>query len=200
MQIRNIIFDIGNVVINWEPVGVVKNFFPERNDTTLLSAQLFSSKHWIDLNEGKISQDTLLSLYENDLNIDKTTLSQLMIKLEESLILVDKMEALLFDLSDKGYNLFALTNNTIQLMRFLKERYSFWSLFKETVVSAEIGLRKPDPAIFTYLLEKHALNPKETVFIDDHKPNTIIAEELGMNSINFINYPQCLNELSQLGI
>ena len=66
-----------------------------------------------------------------------------MIKLEESLILVDKMETLLFDLSDKGYNLFALTNNTIQLMRFLKERYSFWSLFKETVVSAEIGLRKP---------------------------------------------------------
>lgn len=200
MQIRNIIFDIGNVVINWEPVSVVKDFFPGRNDTILLSAQLFSSKHWIDLNEGKISQETLLSLYENDLNIDKATLSQLMGKLEESLVLIDKMESLLFDLSAKGYNLFALTNNTLQLMRFLKERYSFWSLFKETVVSAEIGMRKPEPAIFKYLLEKHILNPKETVFIDDHKPNTKIAEELGMNSINFIDYSQCCIELNQLGI
>lgn len=198
MHIRNIIFDIGNVVINWEPVSVVKSFFPERNDTILLSAQLFSSTHWIDLNEGKISQDTLLSLYEHELNLDKAILSQLMIKLEESLTLVDKMETLLFDLSDKGYSLFALTNNTIQLMRFLRERYSFWSLFKETVVSAEIGIRKPDPAIFKYLLDKHALNPNETIFIDDHKPNTKIAEELGMNGINFINYSQCLTELEQL--
>ena len=200
MQIKNIIFDIGNVVIHWEPVAVVKDFFPERNDSAQLSAQLFSSQHWIDLNEGKITQDALLSIYEIELNMNRRVLFNLMSKLEDSLVLIDKMETLLFDLSAEGYNLFALTNNTIQLMRFLKERYSFWHLFKETVVSAEIGMRKPDPAIFKYLLEKHTLNPNETVFIDDHEPNTKIAEGLGMKSVNFINYDQCLTKLSQLGV
>lgn len=200
MQIKNIIFDIGNVIVNWEPVTVVKNCFPERDDYALLSAQLFSSQPWIELNEGKITQEALLALYERDLNIDRKVLSKLMKSLEESLVLVDKMEILLLDLSTQGYNLFALTNNTIQLMRFLKERYSFWHLFKEIVVSAEIGICKPNPAIFQYIIEKHKLSPNETIFIDDHIPNTKIAEDLGMKSVTFIDYRQCVTELSLLGI
>lgn len=66
-------------------------------------------------------------------------------------------------------------------MTFARE---FYQCFEKVYLSYEIGLRKPDPEVFNYIINRHDLNPKKTLFVDDNKHNTDVAANLGMHVWN----------------
>ncbi|ESU29233.1 HAD-superfamily hydrolase subfamily IA, variant 3 [Flavobacterium limnosediminis JC2902] len=66
-------------------------------------------------------------------------------------------------------------------MTFSRE---FYLCFEKVYFSYEIGLRKPDPEVFNYIINRHDLNPKKTLFVDDNKHNTDVAANLGMHVWN----------------
>ncbi|MCW1907986.1 MAG: HAD family phosphatase [Candidatus Saccharibacteria bacterium] len=72
------------------------------------------------------------------------------------------------------------------------------ALFDAVIVSAEVGLVKPDPAIFAYACEKLGVDPKQTVFIDDHEEYLAGAQSLGIKTILYKNFEDCHNQLVQL--
>lgn len=80
-------------------------------------------------------------------------------------------------------------------MNLQKERYT-----THTTVSAHIGLMKPNKEIFDYAIQKNNLLPHETLFIDDHLPNTTAASAFGLHTILFSDATSCLNELGRLGV
>ena len=88
------------------------------------------------------------------------------------------------------YRLFLLSNtDEIHIAKFEhKMGYTFarefYQCFEKVYFSFEIGYRKPEPEAFNYILNKHGLNPKRTLFIDDKKQNTDIASSLGMHVWN----------------
>jgi putative hydrolase of the HAD superfamily len=73
-------------------------------------------------------------------------------------------------------------------------------LFNGIVASGEIGLVKPQPEIFEYLLNRYGLVAADTVFIDDHAANIVAARALGLHAILFQTAQQCATELSALQI
>jgi epoxide hydrolase-like predicted phosphatase len=77
-------------------------------------------------------------------------------------------------------------------------RHKFDDAFDVMVISAEIGVMKPDPRIFQYALEQLDMTPSETVFIDDFPENVEAARLLGMHAIHFTNPRQAVSELKQL--
>lgn len=88
------------------------------------------------------------------------------------------------------YRLFLLTNtDAIHISRFehmvgISFFSDFYQCFEKVYYSFEMGMRKPQPEIFSYILNKHDLSPKRTLFIDDKKANTDAAASLGINVWN----------------
>ncbi len=88
------------------------------------------------------------------------------------------------------YRLFLLSNtDATHIEKFenkVGETFSreFYQCFEKVYFSFEIGLRKPDPEIFNYIINKHELSPKRTLFVDDNKHNTDVAANLGLNIWN----------------
>ncbi len=96
--------------------------------------------------------------------------------------------------------MYALTDNVAEIVEYLKATYKFWPLFDGAVVSAELGVLKPQPEIYQALLSNNGLEASETVFIDDVPYNVEGAKTVGMAGIQFIDLVQCENELRALSV
>jgi putative hydrolase of the HAD superfamily len=106
---------------------------------------------------------------------------------------------LLQRLHSKGHLLFCLSNMHATSIAYLEQTYAFWKVFTGVVVSCRVQLIKPEPAIYTDLLEQYGLQASQTVFIDDTADNLAAAARLGMQTIKFANPKQCERQLQTLG-
>lgn len=200
-KIENIVFDIGNVMVSWSPKNIIERTFPEyeHNQISNVADDIFNkSGIWRQLNLGIISESDAkekLCAYTNMHSID---MDRLFDNIKKSLTPIVGMQELVFDLYHLGYKLFALTDNVKELMIYLKEQYNFWQYFSDIVVSAELGIMKPDLKIFYYLLDKNKLDPAATVFIDDYKPNIEAAKSVSINTIQFFDTESCKVDLKKM--
>ncbi len=198
MTIKNIIFDIGNVMVRWDPLSITTELFPEHPNIAQLNQQLFKSATWFDLNLGKITDQQALQQYQQNLGIDPKQLEQLMPAVKRSLTPITGSAELVAQLYQAQYPLYALTDNTKEIMAFLKAEYDFWRMFRGVVVSAEIGVLKPNPAIYEYLLNTYQLTAQETLFIDDHQPNIDGAQAVGIQALRFETVKKCIEDLKKI--
>jgi len=83
---------------------------------------------------------------------------------------------------------------------FIAERYGLGGLFDVEIVSALVGLAKPDPAIFRLALERLGTAPEATIFVDDYPPNVAAAAALGIQALHFTGYEALIAELEQRGV
>ncbi|MBC8263811.1 MAG: HAD family phosphatase [Anaerolineales bacterium] len=93
-----------------------------------------------------------------------------------------------------------LSNASDALPRLIRERYGLAGLFDVEVVSALVGLAKPDPAIYRLALERLGTAPEATIFVDDYEPNVASAAELGIQAIHFVGYEALIAELQKQGV
>lgn len=199
MAIKNIIFDVGNVLVRWDPHHIVTQAFPERADKDKLVLQLFKHQNWFDINLGKIDQETIIAEYHKRLGLDKNRLINMMAIAKDSLTPIEGSFDLLKSLHGH-YKLYALTDNTKDFMAYLRAQYDFWALFEGVVVSAEVGHLKPSREIYMHLLNSYALTANETVFIDDYLINIEGAKAVGLEGIHFENARQCREALLNLQV
>ena len=201
MSIHAIIFDFGGVLINWDPHKLffkyfandrqaIDNFLEEINFTawnlsqdkgypfaqavTELSAQFPQYKH-------------LIRAYDEDW--------------EESITgLIPETIEILYKLKAAGNRLYGLTNWSMEKFSIVRHKYRFFSLFKDIMVSGEVKLIKPDPAIFRLLLQKIHRQPEECLLVDDSFQNIEAAQKMGFITHHFTSPARLKLELQQMGI
>ncbi len=189
-SIRNIIFDLGGVILNIDPQLTINAFrslgwnnFYDENDQSL-SKELFYS-----LEQGSSSPEVFrdnvrkrTNLQRDDTEIDAAWAAMI---LNIPADRVRYLEAL-----KKDYRLFLLSNtNEIHRIKFheifeAEFGYSFYDLFEHNFYSHEMGMRKPNPQIYLQALREADLVPEETLFVDDMKENTEAAKTLGMQVLH----------------
>jgi putative hydrolase of the HAD superfamily len=98
------------------------------------------------------------------------------------------------------YTVALLSNADDRLETILHERYGIAHLFNPLIVSAKVGLAKPDPAIYTLAAERSGVPPACCVFIDDFRHNAEGARAVGMHGITFTTYAVLADELRDLGV
>jgi putative hydrolase of the HAD superfamily len=199
-MIKNIVFDVGNVLVHWNPLGITRQVFVERADCEQLMKQIFKSQIWYDLNLGFISEAGAIKRYQSDLGIEQEQLQQLMWKVKESLTPIHGSFELLEKLYRASVPLYALTDNTHEIMAYLKQKYDFWRMFQGVVVSADVGYLKPSKLIYEHLINTYQLIPSETLFIDDLPLNVAGAKAVNMQAIVFENVEKCEYDLQELRI
>jgi putative hydrolase of the HAD superfamily len=199
-MVKNVVFDVGNVLLWWKPQKAVEQVFPQ-DDAAPLTQQMFKSDPWKDLNRGLMTMDDLVDLYHRTLGIEKPKLELLMERVKDSLTPIPGSLELLEHLSNKGVPLYCITDNVHEIMDRLREKYDFWKYFKGVVVSADLGILKPAPEIYHHLLDTYNLKAEECVFIDDYGINVEGAKAVGMKAIAFTDAQSCRAEvLKMLGM
>lgn len=201
MVIKNIVFDIGNVLLRWEPLYILTKNFPDIIDPVPLARQIFESDIWRDLNLGKITEEEAIELYSSNLEeITVQQLTDLMKTVKNSLAPVTGSLELLKNIHNSRISLYSITDNVQEIMSFLRKKYDFLKVFRDIIVSAEVGVLKPSKTIYLHLINKYQLIPDETVFIDDLSKNVEGAKLVGMHGIHFSTAHDCKIKLRQLGV
>ena len=200
MAVKNIVFDVGNVLVKWDPVSIIQKTFPEISDPSEFLQSIYKNNVWYDLNLGKISELEAIEHYHQKLNIEKASLIRLLTITKESLTPLEETLLIVKKLHQAQFPLYIITDNINEFMSYLRQRYTFWDMFLGVVVSAEIGHLKPSPHIYRYLLDTYKLKPEETVFFDDLKDNVEGAKAVNMQSFQFVGAEQCIKDLAKLKI
>lgn len=200
--IRNVVFDIGNVVVHWDSLAIVERAFGDtHHDIHELRRDLFvRTDTWLALNRGELTVDEAKQAYVDDGHLSPEGADRLFAEVFAFLDPMPGTEPLMRRLSASGYRLFALTDNVHEIVAHLKERHEFWPLFEGAAVSAEIGVLKPDPRIYRHLLGEHDLIAAETVFFDDLPGNVEGAKAVGMQAFVFTGAEQAERDLRSIGV
>lgn len=199
-QIKNIIFDIGNVVVKWSPDTIVAQTFAGAHDHAILVQRIFKHNFWLQLNRGELTEAAAKIRYQDHLNVSADKIDLLFETIKSSQSLIVGTVDLLKKLYNPRYKLYALTNNVKEIIDFLKLKYDFWHYFSGIVVSADVGCLKPHPEIFQHIVDLYQLKLHETVFIDDYHANVAGAQAHGIYGIQFFNAKQCESALQHIGV
>ena len=198
--IKNVVFDVGNVIVRWAPLEIVKLTLGEDNASDQLVTEIFQSATWLDLNKGLLTESQAKSQYQTELGLSTIECDRLFYYVKHTQLLIFGSVALMERLKAAGYGIYALTDNVVEIVTYLKSTYEFWEIFDGAIVSADIGSLKPEPEIFNALLSRYSLAAQETVFIDDMPHNVKGAESVGISAIRFKNSDQCEQALKAIGL
>ena len=196
----NIVFDIGNVVVKCSPSIILRRAFGKDCDVEFLRKILFRNHIWKNLSLGKLTEFEATEEYIKEFELDRTLVDQFFFHIRDTQDLIKGTVDLIRRLSDAQYPVYALTNNVIEIVEYIKSRYDFWHFFIGAVVSAEVKYLKPSREIYQFLCEKYELEPNETIFIDDYQPNVDGAISFGLKGLRFLSAEQCEQDLRKLGL
>ncbi|TDM51401.1 HAD family hydrolase [Aliivibrio fischeri] len=199
-KIKNVVFDIGNVIVRWAPIEIIRLSFGEIERPEQLAKSIFQSELWAALNRGELSESEVKVKFREEFGFSPEQIEQLFYYIKQTQILLFGSVELVKRVKSAGYNVYALTDNVIEIVDYLQSQYDFWPIFDGTIVSAEVGCLKPQPEIFHCLLNEYNLHASDSVFIDDMPHNVEGAKLLGFSAIQFENSTQCEQELKSLGL
>lgn len=194
----NVIFDLGGVVIEWNPERILAGYYADPASRTIMKSALFQHPDWLDLDRGTLSEINLVARLSQRTGRPVDELERLLDAVRASLQAKPDTVALLERLCARGVPLYCLSNMSETNFEHLRMRHSFWGVFRGIVISGDTHLLKPEREIFELLLRRYDLAPADTVFVDDHEPNVTAARALGMHAILFKNSAQCAAELAKL--
>ncbi|MCD9479208.1 HAD family hydrolase [Photobacterium phosphoreum] len=199
-NIKNVVFDIGNVIVRWNPVEIIRLSFGEIERPEQLAKSIFQSELWAALNRGELSESEAKAKFHEEFSFSPEHIEQLFYYIKQTQILLFGSVELVKRVKLAGYNVYALTDNVIEIVDYLQSQYDFWPMFDGAIVSAEVGCLKPQPEIFHCLLNEYNIQASDSVFIDDMPHNVEGAKSLGFSVIQFEDSTQCEQELESLGL
>ena len=199
--IKNIVFDFGGVVMDWDPRYLYKDYFNDDEKMEWFLSNITTSEWNAEQDRGRPLQEATDWLITQHPNWEKeiklfygswTT----MLKGE-----IPQHVAVLRALANTSYELYGLTNWSQETIHHAYDNYDFFKLFEgKIVVSGDEKLIKPDPAIWKVLLNRYDLKAEESVFIDDNIKNIEVAHSLGFKTVHLLEDTDLRTELEKLGI
>ncbi|QWC83740.1 HAD family phosphatase [Nocardioidaceae bacterium] len=200
-ELVGVVFDLGNVVIDWDPLAAITEGVGEAEAASFLSADDFDFAAW---NHGPDSGQT----WKKALAYVEETYEHW---LEHAKAYVDHFPASLLgevpgtpdivrELDDAGVPMWGLTNWSAELYEHAPERFEVLSRFRDVVVSGHEGVAKPDPAIYHRLADRAGHPLTSLVFVDDKQVNVEVAEAMGMDALLFTDAERLRAQLVERGL
>ncbi len=199
-KIKNIIFDIGNVIskFDWEGAYVARGY--EGETLKRLGEATALSDDWKEFDRGALSAEQVIDLFvENDPEIE----NEIRDALSDFAPIVKRVDYAIpwiTALKEAGYHCYFLSNFSKIAEAKCTDALSFMPLMDGGILSWKDRVIKPDPAIYELLLSRYELTPEECVFLDDTAENLPPANALGIRTIRFVSLEQAVEELRLLGV
>lgn len=197
-----IVFDIGGVVINFDPKGYLNLHFPEEDHAARLYNAIFGSAEWGAFDRGDIPFKTAAEIFVNrgrEMGLEKE-IRQVTNHAFDMLSTRPTMAAMIEQLHGMGVPMYYLSNMSPEVKAMMEKERPFWQLFAGGIASSDVGLLKPDPAFYALLLQRYALCPQDCLFFDDTPQNVDAARAMGLDAYHFTEDAVFVRALAKRGI
>lgn len=200
-MIRNIVFDMGGVLISFDAQRYTARFVPDPADYELIHRELFRSVEWIRMDRGSITDEEAVACVCRRLPERlHQAVADILEHWHQDIPPLDGVYDLVEELKGKGYGIYLLSNTCTRFHSFRKSIPAL-RFFDGEFISADCHLVKPEPGIYLRFLEQFSLRPEECVFIDDVPLNIEAAIRCGFYGLVYHGDPARLRrELRALGV
>ena len=186
-MIRNIIFDMGNVLVAYTPEKTLREMGVSEDDIQFLMREVFSSFEWVEMDRGTLSKPEAFEImkprlprYLADFVFENTIANSIMDRMPP----FPEMYDLVCEIKKAGYPVYLLSNASPDFYVFSK-RYPVMDLMDGKIVSADYKVVKPERELYQILFDTFSLKPEECFFVDDLERNIEGAKAAGMDGICF---------------
>ena len=200
-MIKNIVLDVGKVLVAWEPFGTMEDLGFSDETVRILKESLFDSGIWNETDRGVLSDEEFLALAISKAPEYEEEIKKFWENVDKAIWQLPYVKAWIRAMKAKGYQVYILSNYGSWTYQKTRENaLNFVDDADGAIFSYEVKLIKPDPAIFEALFERFSLVPEECVFLDDLPANIEGAKNMGMQGIVFTGLEDALAELRELGV
>lgn len=193
-MIKNIVFDMGQVLVDFDPDFFIEHYVTEPQDARLLRNELFDKSEWVEMDRGTMTEEDLVepvcARLPERLHF---AVKELLLHWQDYMKVLHNLDPLAAELKENGYSLYLLSNASVSIHNFT-HKITALQYFNGTFFSADVKYIKPDPTIYRLFFEKFSLNPKECFFIDDRADNIEAGRKLGMEGFVYGGEAQPLRE------
>ena len=198
-MIRNIVFDFGGVLVDWNPEYLFKDVFSDRSELDHFLENICTPDWNEKQDAGRSLSEAILTLqerhpeYQDEIRLyyDEWT-TMLGGPIEQNVALLKPLKM--------NYRLFGLTNWSAETFPIAYDLYPLFQEFEGIVISGVERLAKPDERIYLLLLKRHSMTAADSLFIDDNERNIRVADDLGFHTIHLENDMCLKDELKRLGV
>lgn len=199
-MIKNIIFDLGNVLVKYSPENFLGKYVKEKNKEVFIK-EIFKSKEWLELDRGTLSYEDAIEIFAKRVPEERESIEKLFRENISSCISpIEENVKIMRELKRNGYSVYILSNFHQPAFEYIKENWDFISEFDGDVVSCYYHYIKPEKEIYETILKKYNLIPSKTVFIDDVEANIEGAKEFGIEGIHLPDFKILCELLLNKGI
>ncbi len=199
-SIKAAVFDLGGVLIDWDPRYLYRQLFDDETAMERFLHEVVSPEWNLRQDEGRPWTDAIGSLataYPGQRDLIVAFRERWVEMLGGP---IEGTTAVLEELRLAGVRTYALSNWSAETFPLARPMFPFLEWFDGIVLSGEVGIAKPDPRIFEILLERFELEPNTTLFIDDSLANVEAAAEFGMVAVRFLDAATLRGNLVDLGL
>ena len=197
-MIDTIIFDIGNVLLDFDYMKQFRRLFDEETANAIADVTVRKLENWIELDRGVLSYEEAINrMIQEAPHLAK----EIRLAVQE---LYRNMESYTYatewvkSLKDKGYRLYVLSNYGERPFAESKEKMPYLQYMDGSLISYEIREVKPSAAIYRALCDQFHIDPSKAVFIDDSAMNIAGAKDFGLHTIHFTGYANAIAQLETL--
>ncbi len=184
-RIKNIVFDVGMVLIDFCWKEHCKELGFDENVIQAFDQHMISSRCWELLDEGLITQEDAIAefidsmpQYEEEIRLFWSRPEGFVKEYVYATPMIEKLH-------EKGYQVYLLSNYPYAMYEIHWPTFSFYKKVDGYIVSAKEQMKKPDKRIYQLLCERYQLNPEECLFVDDRQDNVDAAVSIGMEAVLF---------------
>jgi putative hydrolase of the HAD superfamily len=202
MKIKNIVFDVGQVLFEYNPQNIIDKMCPKTAYKDEYLKILFMDSLWQALDRGDLSEEQAKEQLAKEVAYHPQKKEELFYLFDNWVPYLNKIEGTvkMFNKLVLKFPVYILSNFQDKRFDDLLKLHPFMKQARGIVVSAKVKMMKPEKDIYLYLLNKYKLIPEETMFIDDRPENIEACEKVGMSGILFVSSDQLKQDFVKKGI
>ena len=199
-RVTTVVFDLGKVLIDWDPRYLYRHLVDDPDEVDAFLAEVGFAEWNAQQDAGRPFAEAVADLAARH-PARRTLIEAYPARFADSLGGdIPGSVAVLRDVIDRGFRTLALSNWSAETFRHALARYPFLGWFEAIIVSGDEGVAKPDARLFSILINRHQVDPRRSVFIDDAEANIETAARMGFITILFTDAEALRVALADLGV
>ena len=198
MEIKNIVFDVGKVLVYFEPDWIMNKLGFTEETKAVLRKAMFEDPLWNEVDRGVLSTEELVAAFAKNAPEYEKEIRDIYLRVGDSIELLPHAVEWTASLKEKGYHLYIISNYGEYTLEQTKEKMDFLKYMDGAIFSYQYQIIKPDARIYEQLLKNYDLKAQECVFIDDKAENVEAAKAVGYQGIVFTTYEAVTKELEEI--
>ncbi len=198
MEIKNIVFDVGKVLVYFEPDWIMNKLGYSEDVKAVLRKAMFEDPLWNEVDRGVMSFEELVCAFAKNAPEYEKEIRETYGNVGDSIEMLPHAMEWVSSLKQRGYHLYIISNYGEYTLEQTKAKMGFLEYMDGAIFSYQYQIIKPDARIYEQLLKNYDLKAEECVFIDDKAENVEGAKAVGYQGIVFKDYEEVKVQLEEM--